>query len=164
MYSYFKYLVKLSLTNFTRLNHRPRKSDELGSGPNQKKIARFKRLENSSLYFQNNLAFLGRIGKPSLSDLTHPHQPNPAITKCANLPRPFMYPGNAESTICQMCFEKLPTFPKTKLITLLNFTTTYFFFIQFKMMQSSPTTSIYHSSQCFIIPYPCCIPIKEIMS
>jgi hypothetical protein len=44
------------------------KSDELGSGPNWKKIARFKKLENSSLYFQNDLAFLGRIGKPSLSE------------------------------------------------------------------------------------------------
>ncbi len=44
------------------------KSDELGSGPNWKKIARFKRLENSSFYFQNDLAFLGRIGKPSLSE------------------------------------------------------------------------------------------------
>jgi hypothetical protein len=42
------------------------KLDELGSGPNWKKIARFKRLENSSLYFQNDLAFLGLIGKPSL--------------------------------------------------------------------------------------------------
>ncbi len=44
------------------------KSDEIGSGPNWEKIARFKRLENSSLYFQNDLAFLGRIGKPSLSE------------------------------------------------------------------------------------------------
>jgi hypothetical protein len=44
------------------------KSEELGSGPNWKKIARFKRLENSSLYFQNDLAFLGRIKKPSLSE------------------------------------------------------------------------------------------------
>ncbi len=33
-----------------------------------KKIARFKRLENSRLQFQNDLAFLGRIGKPSLSE------------------------------------------------------------------------------------------------
>jgi hypothetical protein len=44
------------------------KSDELASGPNWKKIARFKRLESSSLKFQNDLAFLGRIGKPSLSE------------------------------------------------------------------------------------------------
>ncbi len=44
------------------------RSDELGSGPNWKKIARFKILESSSLYFQNDLAFLGRIGKPSLSE------------------------------------------------------------------------------------------------
>ncbi len=44
------------------------KSDELGSGPNWKKIARFKTLKSFSLYFQNDLAFLGRIGKPSLSE------------------------------------------------------------------------------------------------
>jgi hypothetical protein len=44
------------------------KSDELASGPNWKKIARFKRLESSTLKFQNDLAFLGRIGKPSLSE------------------------------------------------------------------------------------------------
>ncbi len=43
------------------------KSDKLGSGPNWKKTARFKRLESSSLQFENDLAFLGRIGKPSLS-------------------------------------------------------------------------------------------------
>jgi hypothetical protein len=36
------------------------KSDELASGSNWKKIARFKRLESSSLQFQNDLAFLGR--------------------------------------------------------------------------------------------------------
>jgi hypothetical protein len=49
------------------------KSDELGSGPNWKKIARFKRLENSNLYFQNDLAFLGRIGKLSLSEFPEIH-------------------------------------------------------------------------------------------
>jgi hypothetical protein len=32
------------------------------------KIARFIRLENFSLYFQNDLAFLGQIGKISLSE------------------------------------------------------------------------------------------------
>jgi hypothetical protein len=32
------------------------------------KIARFKILESSSLQFQNDLAFLGRIGKPSFSE------------------------------------------------------------------------------------------------
>ncbi len=44
------------------------KSEELDSGPNLKKIARFKKLKNSSLYFQNDLAFQGRIGKASLSE------------------------------------------------------------------------------------------------
>ncbi len=34
----------------------------------RKKIARFKLLKSSSIYFQNDLAFLGRIGKPSLSE------------------------------------------------------------------------------------------------
>jgi hypothetical protein len=36
--------------------------DELGSGPNWK-IARFKKHKSSSIVFQNDLAFLGRIGK-----------------------------------------------------------------------------------------------------
>ncbi len=44
------------------------KSDKLGSGAELEKIACFKILESSSLYFQNDLAFLGRIGKPSLSE------------------------------------------------------------------------------------------------
>jgi hypothetical protein len=35
------------------------KSDELGSGPNWKKNAHFKKLQSSSIVFQNNLAFLG---------------------------------------------------------------------------------------------------------
>jgi hypothetical protein len=50
-------------------HHRPR---EIGQAwlwaELKKKIARFKTLENSSIYFQNDLAFLGRIGKPSLSE------------------------------------------------------------------------------------------------
>ncbi len=44
------------------------RSDELGSGPNWKKIARFKKLQSSSIEFQNDLALLGRIGKASLSE------------------------------------------------------------------------------------------------
>ncbi len=32
------------------------------------KIARFKKLQSSSIVFQNDLAFLGRIGKASLSE------------------------------------------------------------------------------------------------
>ncbi len=46
------------------------KSDKLGSGPNWKKITCFKRIENFSIWFQNDLAFLGRIGIPSLSEFS----------------------------------------------------------------------------------------------
>ncbi len=38
-----------------------------GYGANWKKIARFEKQENFSNVFQNGLAFLGRIGKSSLS-------------------------------------------------------------------------------------------------
>jgi hypothetical protein len=40
----------------------------LALGRIEKKIARFKILENSRLWFQNDLAFLGRNEKPSLSE------------------------------------------------------------------------------------------------
>jgi hypothetical protein len=60
------YLIFLQITLPVAIDHG--KSDKLGSGPNWKKTARFKRLENFSLLFQNDLAFLGRIGKPSLSE------------------------------------------------------------------------------------------------
>jgi hypothetical protein len=38
---------------------------KLGSGVNWKKIERFEKLENSRIVFQNDLAFMGRIGKVS---------------------------------------------------------------------------------------------------
>ncbi len=49
-------------------SHRPREIGRAWLWGELEKIARFKILENSSLYFQNDLAFLGRIGKPSLSE------------------------------------------------------------------------------------------------
>ncbi len=42
--------------------------EEPGYEANWKKIARFEKLENFSSVFQNGLAFLGRIGKASLSE------------------------------------------------------------------------------------------------
>jgi hypothetical protein len=63
----FKIVKNFSIKNSVCLLIDHGKSDELGSGPKWKKIARFKR-KKSSLYFQNDLAFLGRIGKPSLSE------------------------------------------------------------------------------------------------
>ncbi len=50
--------------------HRPGEIGRTWLWAELEKIARFKRLENSSLYFQNDLAFLGRIRKPSLSEFT----------------------------------------------------------------------------------------------
>ncbi len=50
------------------LIHNHGRSDELGSGGELEKIARFEKLENSSIVFQNDLAFLVRIGNASLSE------------------------------------------------------------------------------------------------
>jgi hypothetical protein len=56
--------------SFTELwpPHRPREIGQTWLWAKLEKIARFKIQENSSLQFQNDLAFLGRIGKPSLSE------------------------------------------------------------------------------------------------
>ncbi len=52
----------------TWFDHRPREIRRTWLWAELEKIARFKRLENFSHYFQNDLAFLGRIGKPSFSE------------------------------------------------------------------------------------------------
>ena len=44
------------------------RSDELGCWGELEKIARFEKLKNFCRVFQNDIAFLGRIGKPSLSE------------------------------------------------------------------------------------------------
>jgi hypothetical protein len=44
------------------------RSDILGSGPNWKKIARFKKLQSSSIVFLKDPAFPMRIGKATLSE------------------------------------------------------------------------------------------------
>jgi hypothetical protein len=61
-------LLLLLLLPLLLSHHRPREIGRAWLWAELEKIARFKRLENSSLYFQNNPAFPGRIGKPNLSE------------------------------------------------------------------------------------------------
>jgi hypothetical protein len=48
-------------------SHRPREIGRTWVWDELEKIARFKKLESSSIVFQNDLAFLRRIGKANLS-------------------------------------------------------------------------------------------------
>ncbi len=52
--------------------HRPREIGQTWLWGELEKIARFEKLENLSSVFQNGLAFLGRIGKASLSKFLRP--------------------------------------------------------------------------------------------
>jgi hypothetical protein len=64
------------------------RSDEPGCGADWKKIARFKKLDNLRSVFQNGLAFLGLIGKASLSEF------------------PQIYESSIEDiTLISMCFS-----------------------------------------------------------
>ncbi len=54
--------------DFEKFNIEQRRSDELGSGMNWKKDHTFQTLQYSSIDSQNGLAFLGEIGKASLSE------------------------------------------------------------------------------------------------
>ncbi len=50
--------------------HRPREIGQTWLWGELKKLARFEKLENLSSVFQNGLAFLGQIGKASLSEFS----------------------------------------------------------------------------------------------
>jgi hypothetical protein len=52
-----------------RLFYRPREFGQTWLWAELEKIARFKKLQSSSIVFQNDLAFLGHIGKASLSEI-----------------------------------------------------------------------------------------------
>jgi hypothetical protein len=50
------------------MSHRPREIGQTWLWRKLEKIAPFEKLENLSSIFQNGLAFMGRIGKASLSE------------------------------------------------------------------------------------------------
>ena len=62
------------------------RSDELGCWGELEKIARFEKLKNFCRVFQNDLAFLGRIGKPSLSEFPEIYDSRINISRVNKLP------------------------------------------------------------------------------